>query len=111
MKEYFGSKSFAAGLVNTATVKEEMKHPDKKELDIVRKYSKYENGKGIENNSGGKANPKPIPGTTIKNNIINGGRTEDQKTNPNINQNNSAGSNSNGGMNGSSISNYDAKTI
>ena len=41
LKEYFGSKSWAAGLVNTASVKEEIAHPDKKELDIVRKYSKY----------------------------------------------------------------------
>ena len=44
LKEYFGSKSLAAGLVSAASVREEMQHPEKKEFDIVRKYSKYEKG-------------------------------------------------------------------
>jgi hypothetical protein len=70
LKEYFGSKSFAAGLVNTYTVKEELKHSgDLKELDIIKKYSKYE---GIGKNGDGGNVPKPIPSSNIKNSIING---------------------------------------
>lgn len=55
LKEYFGSKSKAAGLVNTTSVLEELRHSeegmDPIESNIVKKYSKYE-GKENLNTSG-----------------------------------------------------------
>jgi hypothetical protein len=73
LKEYFGSKSLAAGLVNTASVREEMQHPEKKELDIVRKYSKYEKGGEGGSGQGQGQGSKHVTSIAIKNSIINGG--------------------------------------
>ena len=51
LKEYFGSKSVAARLVNKQSVAEEVRnsHGEERPLNIVKKYSKYD---GKENVAG-----------------------------------------------------------
>lgn len=65
LKEYLGSKSYAAGLVNRVTVKEEAKKElsHSQPMDLVNKYSKYETNKNIQGQS------KPIGINILKNSI------------------------------------------
>ena len=53
LKEYFGSKSVAAKMVHKSTVMDEIHNSggDKREKNIVKKYSKYESP-GKEHNNG-----------------------------------------------------------
>ncbi len=79
LKEYFGSKSMAATLVNKKSVIEELKLSGdiRKELNIIKRYSKYEgkenNGNTIKpgyiNMTAKKENPANISGLTNISNI------------------------------------------
>jgi hypothetical protein len=105
LKEYFGSKSYAAGLVNTNTVIQEIRQEKgenndtnpKKELDIVKKYSKYENIK-IPPGSFKKGDVIPPKQPPINNNtssIANSNITNETIGNSNITNNNTSNSNVN----------------